>query len=379
MAEEVLRNKIKRDGRARALARPLRRDALEDSSRARSKRLIQRILTASAVALVMSGWAAAQTPTTQALAEVNGKVITAREVEKSLGEQLAKLEEQVYSLKRQKVEALIDERVLDGEASKRGITVQALLDAEVNAKAESVTPQEVENFYQGNKAQLTGTEAAVREQIRTFLHNQKVAARREAFLQLLRSQARVVMHLEAPPVFRAEVPTDGAPARGPAAAPVTIVEFEDFQCPFCKEAQATLAELLSKYPETVRLVHRDFPLDSLHPGSPKSHEAARCAGEQGKFWAYHDKLYGDAPGQGAERLKELAREIGLDMPAFERCVASAKYQAAVQKDVQEGKRLGVNGTPAFFINGRLVWGAQPLDNFIHVIQEELARPALASK
>lgn len=332
-----------------------------------------RIPAALILTIGLGGVAAAQSRLSPPLAKVNGEAITAQEVEKALGEKLAKLEEQIYNLKRKKVEALIDDRLLAREASKRGISTEALLDAEVNRKSEQVTPQEVENFYQGNSAQLTGTEDAVREQIRGFLRNAKVAARRDAFLQSLRSQAQVVVDLEAPPVFRAEVFTDGAPVRGSASAPVTIVAFEDFQCPFCKKTQATLADVLSKYPEKVKLVHRDFPLDSLHPKSRKAHEAARCAGEQGKFWAYSDKLYASAPNHEPQQLKEYAKEIGLDPAAFEGCVNSAKYQAAVQKDVDEGLRLGVNGTPAFFINGRPVSGAQPLENFTRMIQEELAQ------
>lgn len=323
--------------------------------------------------------AAAQSPPVHPLAEVNGEVITSQEVEKALGEQLAKLEEQIYNLKHQKMEALIGERLLAHEAAKRGLSVQALLDAEVTAKAEPVTPQEIENFYQGNKAQLTGEEAAVRQQIRDYLRNQKMAARRETFLQSLRSQAKVLMHLEAPPVFRAEISVEGAPSRGPDAAPVTVVEFEDFQCPFCKKAQATLSEILSRYPDKVKLVHFDFPLDSLHPGSRKAHEAARCAREQGKFWDYQGKLYANPPNASLEELKAYAQQVGLNPEAFDRCVTSGKYRGAVQKDVDEGMRLGVNGTPAFFINGRMLWGAQPLENFIRVIDEELARSTLASK
>lgn len=322
---------------------------------------------------------AAQTQPAQPLAEVNGEAITAEQVEKSLGQQLSKLEEQIYNLKRQKLEELIGERLLAREAAKRGISVQALLDAEVTATAETVSPQEIQSFYQGNKARLTGEEATVGEQIRSYLRNQKIAARREAFLQSLRSQAKVVVHLEAPAIFRAEVPVDGAAFRGPAMAPVTIVKFEDFHCPFCKKAQATLAEVLSRYPEKVKLVHFDFPLDSLHPASRKAHEAARCAGEQGKFWDYHDKLYANAPNASPEQLKTYARQVGLEPAAFDRCLSSGKYQAAVQKNVEEGMRLGVNGTPAFFINGRLLWGAQPAENFVRVIQEELARPTLASR
>jgi protein-disulfide isomerase len=144
----------------------------------------------------------------------------------------------------------------------------------------------------------------------------------------------MVVHLKAPPVFRAEVAMDGAPFKGPATAPVTIVKFEDFHCPFCERVQPTLTEILSRYSDKVKLVHRDFPIDRLHPEASQAHEAARCANDQGKSWAYHDVLYANAPKGSPEQLKAYAQEVGLDLAAFEHCLNSGKYQAAVQQDVE---------------------------------------------
>jgi len=207
-----------------------------------------------AVTFLMALSAAAQPAAkSEPLAEVDGVATTNEEVEKSLGAPLAKLQEQIYTMKRQKVEALIAERLLAQEATKRGVSVQALLDAEVTSKVGLVTEQEIETFYQANKARLQGEEATVREQIRTQLQNQKLAAQRQAFLQSLRSQTNVVMHLKAPPVFRAQVATDGALVKGPATAPVTIVEFSDFHCTFCKRVVPTLAQLESQYGDRVKL------------------------------------------------------------------------------------------------------------------------------
>jgi protein-disulfide isomerase len=324
------------------------------------------------VALGLAG--TAQTPAKgEPLAEVNGETITAEEVEKTIAGQLSKLEEQIYDLKRQKVEALIAERLLAREAGKRGMTVQALLDAEVTTKVALVTEQEIETFYQANKARLKGDEATAREQIRANLQKQKLAAQRGTFVQSLRSQSNVVVHLKAPAVYRAEVSVDGAPFKGSATAPVTIVEFSDFHCPFCQRVVPTLTQLELQYGDKVKLVFRDYPIDNLHPAARKAHEAARCAHDQGKFWAYHDALFANAPKASLEQLKTYAEEVGLDVPAFEQCVSSGTHQDAVQRDVEEGTRVGVTGTPAFFINGRLVSGAQPLESFVRVVEEELAR------
>jgi protein-disulfide isomerase len=332
------------------------------------------ILWACTLVLVLGALAVAQTPLQgEPLAELDGEAITAAEVEHAIAAQLSKLEEQSYDLKRQQVEALITERLLAREAAKRGLTVPALLDAEVTTKVALVTEQEIETFYQDNKARFKGDDATAREQIRAYLQKQKLAEQRGAFVQSLRSQANIVVHLKAPAVFRAEVGVDGAPIRGSATAPVTIVEFTDFHCPFCKRVLPTLTQLESQYGDKVKIVFRDYPIDNLHPGARKAHEAARCAHDQGKFWAYHDLLFANAPKASPEQLKTYAQGVGLDVPAFEQCVSSGTYQATVQKDVEEGTRVGVTGTPAFFINGRLVSGAQPLERFVRVIEEELAR------
>jgi len=307
------------------------------------------------------------------LAVVDGIAISAEEVEKSLAAQLSKLYEQIYDLKREKVDEMIDDKLLEKEAGRRGLSTSALLDAEVTAKTGLVTEQEIDNFYQANKGRLKGEEPKLREQIRSYLQNQKLQARREEFLQTLRSQAKIVMNLKPPPVLRVDVKAEGAPFKGKADAPVTIVEFSDFHCPFCKRVLPTLTQIESRYGDKVRLVFRDFPIDKLHPGARKGHEAARCANEQGRFWPYHDKLFANAPKASPKDLNTYAKEVGLDVAAFEQCFKSGKYRGAVQDDIEAGKKAGVTGTPAFFINGRLIAGAQPLSAFTRVIDDELAR------
>jgi protein-disulfide isomerase len=307
------------------------------------------------------------------LAEVDGIAITSEEVEKPLAPQVSKLEEQIYNLKRQKLEALIDDKLLEKEAAKRKLTVPTLLDAEVTSKVGLVTEQEIEKFYQENKAQIKGEQGQVREQIRSYLQNQKLNAKRDEFLKSLRSQAKVVINLKPPPVLRVEISADGAPFKGPAKAPVTIVEFSDFHCPFCRRVIPTLTQIESKYGDKIKLVFRDFPIEGLHPGATKAHEAARCANEQGKFWPYHDKLFAGPPKSSPEIFKAFAKELGLDVASFETCFDAGKYQADIKKDIEEGNRVGVTGTPAFFINGRLISGAQPLEAFARIIDDELSR------
>jgi protein-disulfide isomerase len=309
------------------------------------------------------------------LAEVDGVAITSEEVEKPLAPQLSKLDEQIYDLKRQRLETLINEKLLAKEAAKRKLTVPALLDAEVTTKVGLITEQEIEKFYQDNKTQIKGELAQVQEQIRAFLQNQKLAAKREEFLGSLRAQAKVVVNLKSPPIQRIEVSVQGAPFKGSEKAAVTIVEFSDFHCPFCRRVIPTLAQIESRYGNKIKLVFRDFPIESLHPGATKAHEAARCASEQGKFWPYHDKLFASPPSSSPDVFKGIAQQVGLDLVTFETCLGSGKYQAAIKRDIEEGSRVGVGGTPAFFINGRLITGAQPLEAFARVIDDELALSA----
>ncbi len=163
----------------------------------------------------------------------------------------------------------------------------------------------------------------------------------------------------------------GPPLRGNPDAPVTIVEFADFHCPFCRQVVPTLQQILEKYGSKVKFAFKNVPLDDLHPGVRKVHEAAQCATEQGKFWEYYDTVYSAESVAEPAKLKELAQQSGLDFDAFAGCLDAERSRDAVQKDIDEAQRLGITFTPAFFINGRIVSGAQPLENFVRIIDQEL--------
>lgn len=306
------------------------------------------------------------------IAEVDDQAILASDLQKYAGRELSLQRENLYKLEKQKLEEYISAFLLTREAKKRGVSVEGLLDQEINSKILPVGDDEIDVFYKSNKARINVDLDKVREQIRGYLYNQKIDAQRALFLKSLRSRAKVVTYLKPPPVFRAELSVTGEPFKGPENAPVTIVKFEDFHCPFCRQVQPTLTELLSRYNGKVRLVHKDLPLDSIHPRALPAAEAARCADDQGKFWSYHDKLYANSPKASTEDLKSYAKELGLKVEAFDRCVESGKYKAVVQKDLNEGAQLGLTATPVFFINGREISGAQPLEAFTAIIDEELA-------
>ena len=320
-----------------------------------------------------AGWSCGRTQGFEKLAEVDGTVITQAEIDRSGGKQLQILRRQLYELERQKLSEYIGATLLAREAKDRGVSVSTLLEQEVNAKVPAVSEEDIRAFYETNKARMRVELDKVHDQIRDYLLEQKTTAIKNDYFKMLRSKAKVTTYLKPPPIQRADVSINGAPLKGAEKAPITIVKFEDFECPFCKNVQPTLAAVLKKYDGKVRMVHKDLPLEAIHPQAQLAAEAARCAGEQGKFWEYHDTLYGNAPKLSAAELKSYAKQVGLNATPFEQCLGSGKYKAAVLKDLSEGALLGLTGTPSFFINGREISGALPVESFAAVIDEELGQ------
>ncbi len=179
---------------------------------------------------------------------------------------------------------------------------------------------------------------------------------------------------EEPVYTRYDIPTEGFPSIGPEDADIVIVEFSDYECPFCKRwHDQTYRPLMEAYPGKIRLVYRNLPLPELnHTNAVSAAEAALCAGDQQAFWEFHDKLFSDEYGLGEAAYLKYAADLGLDTEAFTECVTSRRYQEFVEKDRQFSKQLGVTGTPTFFINGLAIVGAQPFEVFKQVIDQELA-------
>jgi protein-disulfide isomerase len=178
-----------------------------------------------------------------------------------------------------------------------------------------------------------------------------------------------------PPIDVGEIPTAGRPSRGSQTAPVTIVEFTDYQCPFCRRHfQTTLPALLAVYGDSVRYVIRNYPIPSLHPDAPKAAEAAECSHDQGMFWRYHDHLF-RVTELDQRSLKQYAAELGLDTVAFNRCLDTGAKAALVAQDVRDARGYGARGTPAIFVNGRLFAGAKPFEVFAAYIDSLLSRPS----
>ena len=356
-----------------------RRSALNPSRRRRRSNtpsgLLRRSRTVGvAVAVLLAvgaGWAAS--PRVHAeervVAEVEGERITADVLDRALGPRVYKSPQQRYQLERLKLDELISEKLLQREAARRGIAVQRLIEAEVKAKVR-VTDQEVAAFYQERKDSVPAPEPVAKAAFRRYLEEQKGAELTKRLVERLRSKARVQIHLAAP-VGAEHLVVAGASFKGPKDAPVTIVEFSDFQCPFCAKAQAVLEQILESYPNQIKLVFRHFPLER-NPQAKRAAEAAECAAQQGRFWEYHDQVFANAPQFGPDRLQAVAEALRLDLQAFSTCLDDGKATARVAEDLADGRQAGVTGTPTFFIDGRLVEGAQPFASFKKIIDLHLA-------
>jgi protein-disulfide isomerase len=324
-----------------------------------------------AVALGLCGAAPSPGEDTAAAAAaiVAGKPISALEVDDLIRGQLMDLRAREHQLRTQALDALVTRALLEAEAASRGVSPEALQKAEVEDKA-VVTEADAKAFYESNKARFgtTGEKEAL-EQVRTGLRQQRQNERRAAFARELKLKHEVKILLEP---YRVPVETGEAPVRGNPRAPVTVVEFSDFQCPYCVRARPTVNRVRQEYGERVRWVFRHFPLD-FHAQAQKAGEAAACAFDQGRFWEMHDLLWANTGKLQVADLKAHAATLGLDGTAFAECLDSGRHVRLVEADIEAGRSYGVSGTPAFFINGRPLVGAQPFDAFAQAIDDELRR------
>jgi protein-disulfide isomerase len=243
----------------------------------------------------------------------------------------------------------------------------------MKTRTKPVGESDVVTFYQANINQMQGRSLeTMAPAIRRYLQDQQSEAARASLIADLRKTGPEVRLLFDAPRHTIEVTADD-PSIGSSSAPVTLVEFSDFQCPFCQRVAPTLKQVKEKYGDKVRIVWKDFPLTQIHPQAFKAGEAAHCAADQGKFWEYHDRLFANQQSLQPNDLKKHAADLGLDSGAFGTCLDSSKYGERVRDGVAEGSRLGVNSTPTIYINGRVLSGAQPYETFVTVIDEELSK------
>ncbi len=329
--------------------------------------LMAAAIAAAAVAFLAGTPPAAAADASPVVATVGTHKITQQEVDN-------KIKVQLYDARKKELDDMVDTYVLQQAAAKEHLSVADFVKREVDDKVDAqVTEATAKKFYDANKDKIAALKTLpydkIKDRLLAALRQRESQGAQEELMARLRKQYGVKVLMQAP---RLEVASAGHPTLGPDGAPVKVIEFGDFQCPFCKRSEDTVKAVREKYGNKVQLVFMDFPL-SFHDHAMQAASAARCAGEQDKFWQYHDALFADQSKLAPADLKATAKKLGLDTAKFDACFDKGKYNEAIQQDVAEGRKLNVSGTPTFFIDGRQVVGAQPLPKFQQIIDEELAQ------
>ena len=305
------------------------------------------------------------------VAHVGNETITLAELEEQARPELIRLEMERYDKLREVLDAMGTDRLLKREAAARGMTPEELIQAEVTDKIGEPADSEIQAFYQRNKPRIGDRELDdIRDVVIQQIKKNKAQSYRIEFIASLKNSAGFRIELDPPRAEVAVLPDDLS--RGAEDAPITIIEFADFECPYCRRAHPTMERLLVEYGEKIQFVFRDYPL-SIHPRAVRASHAARCASDQDKFWDYYQHLMVMQGDLGEEDLKKRASEVGLDLDRFSACIQSDRHVASIQALVETGKNLGITGTPTFFINGRRVVGSKTYEELKAIIEDELVR------
>jgi protein-disulfide isomerase len=297
------------------------------------------------------------------VAEVNGHQLTRAELDKRESGDLLQAKYKYYMAEKQAVDKMVREELLDEAAKKEGVSVEELLKRHIG-EVKTPSDDQVEVFYEGMQSDkpLAEIHNDIRQHI-IDLRRQKAAS---AYLETLRTKGDVKIELEPPTT--AVSSTAGAPTLGPTDAPVKIVEYADYQCPYCKQMHPLIKRLREEFPKT-QLIYEDFPLP-MHANAQKAAEAAHCAGDQGKFWEFHDEIFDYSGSLDVSNLRGMAKTLKLDQASFDQCLDSGKHAPDVAKGHIQGAALGITGTPTFFINGHMVTGAAKYETLRDLVAQE---------
>ncbi len=311
----------------------------------------------------------------QVVATVGDRTFTLKDVETRWqsddpGER-ARVTQLLYQHRRQSLDQLVGDYLVEQAATKAGTTKEKYLEAELAKRRGAISDADIQKVYEDNRDRVgASTVADLKDSITKFITQNRDAQNLAILVTELKAAGPAVRIALDPPRTDVTV-ADDDPVRGPKDAPITIVEFSEYQCPFCARVTPTLKALEQKYAGKIRIVYKDFPLQN-HLQAPKAAEAAHCAGDQGKYWELHDRLFANQSLLQVPELKKHAAAVGLDQAKFDQCLDGGAHGARVQEDVVYGNAMGVTSTPTLYINGRLVTGAQPLPLFESIIDEELA-------
>lgn len=297
--------------------------------------------------------------------EINGVKVTLAEFEHERPSALFQARNTFYEAEKKAVDDYVGQYLLEQQAQKENLTVPELLDRHVN-KTVGSDPDDnaLRVYYEG--LETTETFEAARPKILDHIREKRVERAKKAYMQSLRDQAKVAFVLQPP---RAPISLANTPVRGAAGARVTLVEYADYECPYCQQAQPELDQLEAEFKGRLAFAYKDLPLP-MHTHAEKAAEAAQCAGLQGKYWEFHDELLKTKELEVAQ-LKTSAQRLGLDVKAFDTCLDSGQQAKQIQSTLEEAEKLGLSGTPSFFLNGRYFSGAMKYDQLRQMVEDEL--------
>jgi protein-disulfide isomerase len=306
-------------------------------------------------------------------AKIGDITITDKEVYSGIEADLYDAEMKVFQIKFAKLNQLVVEKIIAKDPKSKGMTNDQFFEKNIYSKIK-VSSKEFNDFVAEKKIPKQQINPQITEKIKNYLTMQKKEAALKNWLGGKTSKSGIEVFMEKPTRPSFDVSTDGSPFAGGENAKVTLVEFSDFQCPYCAEGSKILKTLKKKYGNKIKVVMKQFPLP-FHSQAKKAAMAALCANEQdkAKFWSMHDKMFADQSKLKVADLKALAKSLGLKSEQFDKCLDDNKYMAAIEKDIQDGKSVGVKSTPTFFVNGKLIAGAVPVDEFSELIDQELAQ------
>lgn len=309
------------------------------------------------------------------VAVVNGQPITAAFVDSDITPQLYPLQQQIHALRKVALENLISRLLLEGEARRKGLSLDEIK-KQITIGEIEVTNDQVDALYLENAAAFASMSAdEARHRLRLDLESQARMRNYRAAIAELRQKSTIEIFLAEPRLRTSAVNVEST--QGPKTAPVVITEFSDFQCPYCRAAQTAIRQVLNLYPEQVRLEFRHLPLE-IHADAFAAAVGAVCAGEQRSFWRMHEALF-VLDSLSLENLKTTAKSLGLEVNQFNSCLSSERAKHAVRTDLLEARRLGINGTPTFLINGTILRGAVTLETLKANIDRELRLASARSR
>lgn len=306
-------------------------------------------------------------------AKVGDIEITNAELTDGIESELFEAESKVFDIKLNRLKTLLLQRYMDQDPRKKGLSNDEFLDKYIASEVK-ISEKEIEAFIKDQNIPAEHINPQVKEKIKGYLGMERKKEAVEKWLAEKTDKKPVEVYIPKPrrPTFPVEV--GNAPTFGDKNAKVTIVEYSDFQCPFCSKGADVLNKIKKKYGDKVQVAFKNFPLP-FHNHAEQAAVAGLCANEQSPklFWKMHDEMFANQESLDAEGLKKMAKKVGLKSDEFEKCLSENKTLAQVRADMEEGRKLKVKSTPTFFINGQLINGAQPIEVFSEIIDEELAR------